>query len=310
MSAFLTMQSRAVILDGHDSCWHRVYLRAKDLFVESKTHSTIGCIQYTCTSAEQSVSKSSVVPRSRGFSVESVDDITGLDQLLRTDDQVATQTPQQTTQLFFISQTTSWSRLRILADMFNRLVQYCNAFDEFSAYLLQFGKRIRDAPEIGLTSHLRLHTAKTSVIDYEICYNIKHFEKHDRELQDPWSCRHAAFYQRFSSVQHSSTWIIVQGPSKIQSFLERSISTEATSSFNHYEHPLYLHVQFMVILERNWTAYLATLEQRRCKTADKILFLYSVTSSVGLDDIHDIHNVQARLRTAIAILEGIVSLIN
>ncbi|KAF2808303.1 uncharacterized protein BDZ99DRAFT_51628 [Mytilinidion resinicola] len=167
--------------------------------------------------------------------------------------------------------------------MFDRLVQFCNVFEEFSTYLLQFGRRIRDAPETSITSHMRLHTDKSSVFGYEICYNIKHFELHGRELKDPWSCRHAAFYQCYSSAEHSSTWIIIQGPSKIQSFIEQSVSAQASVLPTHHEHPLYQHVQFIRLLERNWTSYLITLEEQRRKTSDKILFLSSCKISVELD---------------------------
>ncbi|KAF2685428.1 hypothetical protein K458DRAFT_430937 [Lentithecium fluviatile CBS 122367] len=194
--------------------------------------------------------------------------------------------------------------------MFDRLVQFCNVFEEFSTYVLQFGRRIRDAPETSTTSHMRLHTDKSLDFGYEICYNIKHFELHGRDLKDPWSCRHAAFYQRYSSAEHLSKWIIIQGPSKIQSLIERSISAQASVLPTHHEHPLYLHVQFIRLLERNWTSYLVSLEELRRKTSDKIIFLDSYDIPVELKDVHDIHNIQSKLRTAIVMIEGAISLIN
>jgi len=167
--------------------------------------------------------------------------------------------------------------------MFNRLIQFYDVFDEFFPYVLVFGKRIRDPPETSITSHMRWHTNKSSVIGYglyiidilipvltvfwqtEVCYNIRHFELHGRELKDPWSHRHAAFYQRFSFAEHSSTWIIIQGPSKLKSYVEKVVAEQTRLSPAYHEHPLYLHVHFFKMLERNWTSYLITLEAQRCK---------------------------------------------
>ena len=66
----------------------------------------------------------------------------------------------------FISQTTSWSRLRISPEMFDRLIQFYDVFEEFFPYVFVFGKRIRDPPETSITSHMRWHTNKSSVSGY------------------------------------------------------------------------------------------------------------------------------------------------
>lgn len=194
--------------------------------------------------------------------------------------------------------------------MFNRLIQFYDVFDEFFPYVLGFGKRIRDPPETSITSHMRWHTNKSLVIGYEVCYNIRHFELHGRELKDPWSRRHAAFYQRFSFAEHSSTWIIIQGPSKLKSYVEKAVAEQTRLSPAYHEHPLYLHVHFFKMLERNWTSYLITLEAQRCRISDKFLFLGSCKITVELQDVHDIHNIQARMRTAISIIEGTMSVIS
>lgn len=304
------MRPHAAVSNSHENCWDRLHLRAQDLFVESKTHSTIGCLQYSYNGEGEYIAEAGVESRPTGFLSTSINDIPGLDLVLKANNQALDISIRKRIQMFFISQTTSWSRLRISPEMFDRVVQFCKAFEEFSTCVLQFGRRIQDAPEMSLTSHMRLHTNRSSVIGFEICYNIKHFELHGRELKDPWSCRHAAFYQRYSSAEHLSTWIIIQGPSKIKSFIERSISAQASVSPTYHEHPLYLHAQFLILLERNWTSYLITLEEQRCKTNDKILFLSPGTISVELQDVHDIHNIQAKLRTAIAMIERIISVIN
>jgi hypothetical protein len=113
-----------------------------------------------------------------------------------------------------------------------------------------------------------------------MCYNMKHFELHGRELKDPWSCRHAAFYQRYSFTEHISTWVIVQGPSNIQSFIERSLPAQASGLPAYHEHPLYPHVQFIKFLERNWTSYLVTLDEQRRKTVSTTFFSLSISLSV------------------------------
>ncbi|KAH7110534.1 hypothetical protein B0J11DRAFT_620056 [Dendryphion nanum] len=304
------MRTQAAVSNSYETFWNRLNRQAQDLFVENKTHSIVECLHYHNNSDEESVTDATIKSKRQTCLYTSFSDINTLNLALNASGHARSISAPKRTHLFFISQTTSWSRLRITPDMFNRLVQFCNVLEEFSTYVLRFGRKVRDSPETSIASHLRLHTSGGLFVGYEICYNIKHFELHGRELKDPWSCRHAAFYQRYSFSQQSSTWIIIQGPSKIKSFIEQSVPAQASDLSTLHEHPLYMHIQIIRMLERNWTSYLITLEEQRRKTNEKILFLGPCQPSVDLQDVHNIHNIQAKLRTAITIIEGTASVIN
>lgn len=179
--------------------------------------------------------------------------------------------------------------------MFHRLMQHYHVFEEFSTYVVRLGKKIRDPVETNVTSHMRLHMDKNVLSGYgmniiqnsgsffwkqirqtEICYNIKHFELHGRNLKDPWSCRQAVFYQRHSFVEHSSIWIVIQGPTKLKSMVEQYVSSQGSEFATCYEHPLYLQVQMVNLLERNWTSYLITLEECHQNTVSVDAFFIGV----------------------------------
>lgn len=317
------MLPHAVVANNYGNFQTLLQLRAKDLFVESEMHSTIDCLQYFSKAEQNCITEAGSQSRPNGISSISVNNISGLESLLTASKLIIKDTYPDCSKnrnknssmlnrfsLFFISQTTSWSRLRISPEMFDRLIQFYAVFEDFLPYVLMFGKRIRDYPETSITSHMRLHADKSSLSGYEICYNIRHFELHGRELKDPWSCRHAAFYQRYSFAEHLSTWIVIQGPSKLKFYIEKIVSEQTQLLLASYEHPLYLHVCFFKMLERNWTSYLITLEEQRRKTSDKFAFLGSCKISVELQDVHDVHNIQAKMRTAISIIEGTMSVIS
>ncbi|KAI8960332.1 hypothetical protein F5Y11DRAFT_367480 [Daldinia sp. FL1419] len=47
---------------------------------------------------------------------------------------------------------------------------------------------------------------------FRICYNIRHFERHHRDLEDPWPCRQSALHQSLSAISGHPTWVIIQPP--------------------------------------------------------------------------------------------------
>jgi hypothetical protein len=45
-------------------------------------------------------------------------------------------------------------------------------------------------------------------------YNLRYFEKHGRDIKDPWSCRQCVFYQITYCNDNTSTWLVIQPPTK------------------------------------------------------------------------------------------------
>lgn len=83
-----------------------------------------------------------------------------------------------------------------------------------------------------------------------ICYNIRYFEKHGRDLEDPWSCRQSALHHSFSINSEQSTWVIVQAPEALQVVLgwEQRVMS--------------LHIRYLRAGIANWRQYLDWFAQR------------------------------------------------
>lgn len=83
-----------------------------------------------------------------------------------------------------------------------------------------------------------------------LCYNIRYFERHGRELEDPWSCRQSAIHHTFSPTSKQSTWVIIQPPEAFNVVLHSK------------RHPLSLHTRYITTGLANWRDYLDTFAQR------------------------------------------------
>ena len=83
----------------------------------------------------------------------------------------------------------------------------------------------------------------------DVCYNIRHFEQHRRELDDPWSCRQSAIHQKFYFANGHSKWIVVHPPLLFGETL-KYIHCSQTA------HPMGLHLQYLTAGAANWREYL------------------------------------------------------
>lgn len=82
-----------------------------------------------------------------------------------------------------------------------------------------------------------------------ICYNIRYFERHGRDLEDPWSCRQSAIHHSFWPGSKQSTSVIIQPP-------------ETFNVITHYtSHALSLHARYLTAGLVNWREYLDTFAQ-------------------------------------------------
>jgi hypothetical protein len=88
----------------------------------------------------------------------------------------------------------------------------------------------------------------------EVCYNLRHFEKHGRELQDPWSCRQSVVHHRHCLTDGLSSWIVVQPSMRWQAALD-------DVRMSGIVHPLSLHLRSISsAIAENWEylEYLST----------------------------------------------------
>ena len=91
--------------------------------------------------------------------------------------------------------------------------------------------------------------------EIEICYNIRHVERHGRDGKEPWSFRNFAVYQQSPSLGTAS-WMFVNLPLTIQDHLGRVLSDpESLASPS-----MLWHAYIVTASLRNWRWYLNDLE--------------------------------------------------
>jgi hypothetical protein len=86
----------------------------------------------------------------------------------------------------------------------------------------------------------------------EICYNLRYFEPHGRELADPWSCRQSAIHQKLYLSNQHSAWTIIHTPLTFNDALRDS--AEYIKS-----HPIGLHILYIRSCMHYWKEYLGFL---------------------------------------------------
>ena len=184
----------------------------------------------------------------------------------------------------------SWSHLEISADLLKMLMTFFHVSPSFLTYLFTFGLKATtdDNPFFGsYTRRMFLPVAERersekdcygktplrelgtcSEIDWrpaEFYYTVRHFEEHGRpELQDPWSLRQMAVYQRYYFSVKRSVWIMIQPFQSCQSKLWNDsyrffrISDDDMAIPN----PMSLHVQILCLTTSNWQWYFDTVRRK------------------------------------------------
>lgn len=76
----------------------------------------------------------------------------------------------------------------------------------------------------------------TSVTD--VCYNLRYFERHERDLDFPWSCRQTVMHQKFFMEDSRSVLLVVQPPKDWNAALD-------DTKFSLDTHPLTLHLRLI-----------------------------------------------------------------
>jgi hypothetical protein len=101
----------------------------------------------------------------------------------------------------------------------------------------------------------RYANEKTDKLTQDLCYNIRHFERHGRELEDPWSCRQSAIHQKLNIDTRQSSWLVIMPPVSFTSGL-KGCKTNDTS------HPMSLHIRYLATGLACWREYLNYISER------------------------------------------------
>ncbi|KAF2650289.1 hypothetical protein K491DRAFT_720887 [Lophiostoma macrostomum CBS 122681] len=152
--------------------------------------------------------------------------------------------------------------------------------------------------EDGFEENLHRDTATS-----HICYNVRHFERHGRELDDPWSCRQSAIHQGYSFGTRQSRWIVVQPPVVFLSNLSKR-------RFNNTSHPLDLHIQYLNTATAEWREYLNHIAEK-LKLLDEVVAIFKPYGEFGLDfsSKQQIHNLRRKLFYAQSILANTLDIL-
>lgn len=91
----------------------------------------------------------------------------------------------------------------------------------------------------------------------ELSYDLRFYELHGRDLENPWSCRRCAIYQKFNVQTTNSTWILLQIPE----VFKKELLNLLTGSTGFKGHPLTLHLRYLKSCGNGWRRFLAYMSQ-------------------------------------------------
>lgn len=149
--------------------------------------------------------------------------------------------------------------MKILPEMFNHIVASVGTPPQFLKIVLGLGRQTSSGYE-SFTTFCRSMTtpvgsepnAVPQGIDlltrswrhanvlqgFDISYNIRYFEPHGRQLQDPYSCRQSGIHHKFYFQGCRSIWTIIQPPQQFNEHLQQIDSQDQS-------HPLALHIRLI-----------------------------------------------------------------
>ncbi|KIW71206.1 hypothetical protein, variant 1 [Phialophora macrospora] len=202
-----------------------------------------------------------------------------------------------------IHRMNSWSRMKITLDMFTTLCGFYQVHPRFLDLVKSMGFKTRSEDEhfMSCYTHFSMSEDKAgtrNVTSSEICYKMGHFEKHLRDLEDPWSCRQTVVYHRYDVEASASSWILIQPPSSWNTGLN-DVARSAVL------HPLSLHLRFIGPVCENTKRYLnymsnslMTLNQRVSfpKPFQEIDFDFALGQKV--------HEIRRKLHRVSSVLDG------
>ncbi|KAI1383677.1 uncharacterized protein F4822DRAFT_421384, partial [Hypoxylon trugodes] len=164
--------------------------------------------------------------------------------------------------LLILNRYNSWSRIDTTIEGFSEICDLAEITPFFLHFVVGMGLKFSSKDEDFMSCYSTFAPANDCLAPslngpethgdslWEICYNIRHFERHHRDLEDPWSCRQSALHQSFSAASGQPTWVIIQPPEVFE------LTVESTP------HPMALHLRYLHAALANWREYLDSFAQR------------------------------------------------
>ncbi|OCK78362.1 hypothetical protein K432DRAFT_427331 [Lepidopterella palustris CBS 459.81] len=211
--------------------------------------------------------------------------------------------------IYCISQLNSWSRLRITKNMFCMLCHTYDVLPQFLHIITAFGNKKASTDEHFIGCYGRYSGPNFQTL--EICYNVRYFELHGRDLDDPWSCRQTAIYHKYPPNGNESMMMIIQAPQSFRTWLDHSrVDTRRTQTWKQ-EHPFSIHARYLTCCTVNMRKYLNHTSEE-LTTLDRKVTLprkykeYEVDFSLS----QKIQTIRRKLSNVLAILETTIDTIS
>ncbi|KAI1179907.1 hypothetical protein F4777DRAFT_404066 [Nemania sp. FL0916] len=124
--------------------------------------------------------------------------------------------------LLILKRYNSWSRIDITLNCFSVACDLAGITPYFLHFVVGMVKKFSSKDE----DFMSCYSTRESESDEDnprwgICCNIRYFERHNRDLEDPWSCRQSALHHSLWLVSSRSTWVVIQPPECFKSTNQR-----------------------------------------------------------------------------------------
>ncbi|KAL2811839.1 hypothetical protein BJX63DRAFT_397920 [Aspergillus granulosus] len=215
---------------------------------------------------------------------------------------------------FIVRRTNSWSRMNITYTMFHALCASTRTSPHFLKLVLGLGRKRSSTDEDFMACYSRFSSSsgKSQEDDgaCDICYNIRYYERHGRDLEDPWSCRQSAIHQAYNSISKESGWLVIQPPTAFTSAIKQSGTDGSEMCVPTAGHPMNPHLKYLTASMAGWRGYFNYISAR-LKGLDGEVAISKRYGEFQVDfsSKQDIHALRCKLHHAATILENSLSTI-
>ncbi|KAL2815795.1 hypothetical protein BDW59DRAFT_153601 [Aspergillus cavernicola] len=211
--------------------------------------------------------------------------------------------PSGSSRTFLVHRVNSWSRMNVTYDMFHAICASIRTAPEFVKLVMGLGRKLGSSDEDFMACYSRFSMPDTTSQTYDqacdICYNIRYYERHGRELEDPWSCRQSAIHQTYPFSSKQSSWLVIQSPTAFTLDVRDAQARTTTAA----AHPMSPHIQYLAAGNAGWRGYLNYIADR-LKSLDEEVAVCKRYGEFGVDfsSKQSINLLRRKLRHAAAIL--------
>ncbi|KAL4966988.1 uncharacterized protein BDV14DRAFT_198452 [Aspergillus stella-maris] len=189
--------------------------------------------------------------------------------------------------------------------MFHDICASVRTAPRFLKLVLGLGRKLGSDDEDFMACYSRYSTPNlnSNMQDQtcDICYNLRYYERHGRDLEDPWSCRQSAIHQTYFFSAKQSGWLVIQPPAAFTAVVRGS--QEHTAAEAAAAHPMHPHIQYLSAGIAGWRGYLNYIADR-LKYLDQEVAVYKPYGEFAVDfsSKQNINLLRRKLRHAAAIL--------